>query len=156
MDIASLLLRFAAAHRASGGLPLFVEQRLQFFHKGRQQGFLALDRADDLAFAENYALVAATGQAQIRFAGFAQPMTATLMSAVDWDRRSSTARAKAKRSISVRPQVGQEMISGPRERRPRARRISQATATSSAGSAVSETRRPGRRPPQLPAGRWTA
>ena len=66
-----MLLRFAAARRASGGLPLFVEQRLQFFHKGRQQGFLALDRADDLAFAENYALVAATGQAQIRFAGFA-------------------------------------------------------------------------------------
>ena len=55
----------------SGGLPLFIEQRLQFFHKGRQQGFLAPDRADDLAFAKNYALVPASGQAQVRLAGFA-------------------------------------------------------------------------------------
>ena len=56
-------------------------------------------------------------------------------------RRFSTSWARGIRLIRVRPQVGQEISSGPSFRRPQAFKILRATTISSTGSAVSVTRK---------------
>ena len=68
------------------------------------------------------------------------PITATLIGRSQVFSRSSTRSANPTRSISVRPHVGQEIITGPFSRRPSAFRISNPTYTSSHGSPVSDTR----------------
>ena len=70
-----------------------------------------------------------------------QPMTATLMGARMVCKRASTCSARLNRSMRVRPQVGQEISSGPRSRMRRERSSSQATRISSTGSRVSEMRK---------------
>ena len=97
-------------------LSFFVKQFLEFFHKGGEQLVVPVDGAHDGAATENNALVTAAGHTEVAFPG--------LTRAVTFLRRSSTAFSRPMRSISVRPQVGQEIISGPRVLRPRERRIS--------------------------------
>ena len=70
----------------------------------------------------------------------AQPMTATSKACGYSRRRSSTASARFHTPTLSRPHDGQAIMIGPRSRRPSALRISQATLTSSTGSAVSEIR----------------
>ena len=69
-----------------------------------------------------------------------QPMTATVMSRFRFRTRSSTRVARPMRSISVRPQVGQETNFTPPLRTPAAFRIAMPAVTSRTGSAVRETR----------------
>ncbi len=63
------------------------------------------------------------------------------MGAVSLQSRFSTSAASPIKSISVRPHVGQDIISGPRFRMPRARKISYAAMISCVGSAVKDTRK---------------
>lgn len=67
-------------------------------------------------------------------------MTATVMSLSRPRSLSSTSCARDMRSISVRPQVGQDTKRTPPFLRPAALSISTPARTSSTGSAVSETR----------------
>ncbi len=70
----------------------------------------------------------------------AQPMTATVTGARSARTAFSTRAATGIRSTSHRPQVGQETNVAPRARTPMAWRTCQATKTSFAAGAVSETR----------------
>ena len=69
-----------------------------------------------------------------------QPITATFTGRLRFEMACSTRFASEMRSMLVRPQVGQETSSGASGRRPQACRMRNAAGTSSAGSAVSETR----------------